>query len=71
MVCPGDSGLGQKLPRKFPKATLHPVSDDRIANFFGDGVPNPHFRGGILPITDKQNEAAKGSPFSRIGGQKI
>lgn len=71
MVCPGDSGLGQKLSRKFPEATLHPVPDDSIAHFFCDGVTNPHLRGGILSITDKQNEAAKGSPFSGIGGQKV
>jgi hypothetical protein len=71
MVCPSDSCLRQKLPGKFPKTALHPVADDRAANFFGDGIAHANLRGGILPIADKQNEAAKGSPFSRIGGQKI
>ena len=71
MVCPGDTCVGKEFPSQFPKAALHAVADDGIADFFGDGVPNPHLRGGVLPITDKQNEAAKGSPFSRIGGQKV
>ena len=71
MVCPGDTCVGKEFPSQFPKAALHAVADDGVADFFGDGVAYTHLSVSILPIMDKQNKAAKGSPLSGIGGQKI
>lgn len=71
MVCPCDAMIWQGCTRNFSKTTLHPISDNRVSDLFCDSKTNPHVRTAVCSIADKQNKAARGSPFPIIGGQKV
>jgi hypothetical protein len=61
----------QHFARKYPKAPLHPVTDNRVANFFGNRNTKPHRRVSIGTITNEQNKSAVRCTFGRIGGKEI
>ena len=71
MVCACNAGRGEDFTREFAKPSLHPVPDDGVANFLGDRVADADLRVRVLPVADKQNEAAEGRPFAVIRVQKI
>jgi len=71
MIGACDAMIWQGSARNFSKTAFHPITDNRVSDFFCDSKANPHLRVSIRPIADKQNEAAGGSPFPIIGGQKV
>jgi hypothetical protein len=71
VIGPGDAMFWQSGSGNFSKAAFHPISDNRVSDLFCDSKANPYLRVSVGPITDKQNKAARGSPLSIIGGQKV
>jgi len=71
MIGPFDAMFWQSGSGNFSKAAFHPISDNRVSDLFCDSKANPHLLIAVCPIADKQNEAARGSPFPIIGGQKV
>lgn len=71
MIGPCDAMIWQGSSGNFSKTAFHPISDNRVSDLFCDSETNPHVRAAVRAIADKQNEAARGSPFPIIGGQKV
>jgi hypothetical protein len=71
MIGACDTMIWQGGAGNFSKTAFHPISDNRVSDLFCDSKANPYLRVPICPIADKQNEAARGSPFPIIGGQKV
>ena len=61
----------QHFASKRTKTPLHPVTDNRIADLFGNRDAKPHRRISIGAIPHKQNETTICRAFCRIGGKKI
>ena len=58
MISAADPKFREYFAGKRTKAPLHPIADNRIADFFGDCDAKPHSRVSIGAITNKQNETA-------------
>ncbi len=71
MIGPCDAMIWQGSARNFSKTAFHPITDNRVSDLFCDSEADPHLWIAVGPIADKQNEAAGGSSFSIIGGQKV
>ena len=71
MIGPFDAMFWQSGSGNFSKAAFHPISDNRVSDLFCDSETDPYVRATVRAIADKQNEAARGSPFPIIGGQKV
>jgi len=64
--------LGWKdFARERAEAALHPVADDRTADFLGDREADAHRWIRIFPIADQQDEAWGGRTQAAIGGNEI
>ena len=61
----------QDLAGKIPKPPFHPVPDNGISNLFCDSETDANLWIAIGTVTHQQHEAARGGPFSVIGGQKF
>ena len=57
MIRPSDSLRRDNLSGEGAKSPLHPVADDRAADFPGDGEANAHAQIRILAVADEQDEA--------------
>ena len=57
MVGAWKATLGHDVAGKRPKAALHAVADNRIADLLGDGETGAHLRVVIAAVADQQDEA--------------
>jgi hypothetical protein len=71
MVGARNASFWQNRPRHFPEPAFHSVADNGVADFLRDRKSNPHLRIIVFARTNQQNKAARGSPFSLVGGQKL
>ena len=71
MVEAGMAALGKDVAGKGPQAPLHPVAEDRIADFPGDGEAGANLDVVIAAIADEQHEAGGCRAPSRVGGEEV
>lgn len=71
MVGPGNSTGWQQVPRQRPQSPLHPVADDGIADFLGDGETDANRHIVIPARVDQQYESGSRNAAPAIGSQKI
>jgi hypothetical protein len=71
MVRAGPALVGEQFARQLTKTPSHPVADHSIADFFGDGDPQPFGRIIVAPVKHQQNKTGGGVSLPPVGGQKI
>ena len=75
MIDTGDAIVGQDLCEQRPESALHPVADNGIADFLGDGdaVPDPFRWNGMIGAAPmrQQDKAVGDESLAAIGGKKI
>ncbi len=71
MVGPDKALCRHDLTRKRAEPPLHPVADDRAADFLGDREADADGRVRVLAITDEQDETGRGSALAAVGGNEV
>ena len=71
MIGAGNSLGGDELVGKRSETALHPVADDRAANFPGDREADPNGRVSVVAPTNEENEAWCSDPLARVRGKEI
>ena len=71
MVGAGEPLFGNDFASDRAEAPLHPVADDRAADFPGDRETDAHRRVRVLPIANEQDEAGGRRAQPAIGGEEV
>ena len=71
MIGAGDAEFGQGFAGKGAESTLHPVTDDGIADLLRHGDADAHGRIVIAARADEQDKSGHGGSLAAVGGEKV
>ena len=63
--------LGKNLAGKRPKAPLHAVADDGVADFLCNREPGPNLRVAVGAVADEEHESGSRRAPSGVRGQEV
>ena len=71
MICAGDAAVWKDFAGERAEPPLHPVADNGIADFLGDGEPDPNAGVVIAAVVDEKDESGGSRAPSGVRGQEV
>jgi hypothetical protein len=71
MICPGSAIIAKHFSHQAAKAAAHPVADNRITDFFGDGDAKPDVSFIVIPVMHQQNKTGRSKSLPPVCAEKI